>query len=71
MHETLILVLLGCTLLAVGFALWQNGNARAWERQADAAGAECVRLRGLLARVPHIPARTIVAPAFHAPREMT
>lgn len=64
----LILASLGCTLVAVGLALWQNGNARAWARVADAAQAEVRRLQFVLGRtVPRQPALTIVAPQYHAP----
>lgn len=68
---TLLLVSCGCTLLAVSIALWQNGNARAWEKQADAERAKAQRWQALAMRVPRQPALTVIAPQYHAPRAVS
>jgi len=63
----LIAVSFSCTLIAVGFAHWQNGNARAWQEHADAAEARARALHAMLMRVPRQPVLTVVAPEYHAP----
>ncbi len=65
---TIVLVACGCTLVAVGLALWALGNARAWERHAVAEGVRATHWQAMALRVPRAPVLTQVAPAYHAPR---